>query len=76
MPDIRMTLGSKITEVDLLQLRNNLKDLGPGDEISIRLEAEDAHQADKITDELARQGVDYQPRGDDGHRYFIIGKKK
>ncbi len=76
MPDIRMTLRHIVFEEDLLQLRNNLKDLAPGDEISIRMEAEDAHQAGKITDELARQGFDYQPRGEDGHNYFIIAKKK
>lgn len=76
MPDIRMTLRHIVSEEDLSQLRSNLKDLAPGDEISIRMEAQDAHQADRVTDELARQGFDYQPRGENGHNYFIIAKKK
>jgi hypothetical protein len=57
-------------------LRNSIKDLTPGDETSIRMEAADAHHAFRITDELDRQGFDYQPRGGDGKDYFIVAKKK
>lgn len=76
MPDVRINLGSAIDDRDLFILRNSIKDMEPGEEITIRLEAADAHHAFRITGELDRQGFDYQPKGGDGRDYFIIAKKK
>jgi len=76
MASIRMTLGAGIDRQDLIQLQNNLKDVGPEDEIIVTMQAADAHQADIITAELERQGFDYQPHGGDGRDFYLIAHRR
>lgn len=76
MPDIRIDLRPRIDEQDIVRLRKNLKDLAPGDQITIRMEAADAHQSDGITGELERQGFDYQPHGGHGKDFFLLQGRK
>lgn len=77
MTDITIDLGSSIEMRDLENVRRQLERLGPDDQIKIRMEAADAHEADEIADELDRQGFDWQPRGShDGRDYFLVVRRK
>lgn len=76
MSDITMNFGERITEQNLMRLRESLKDTEPGDEITIRIEAADAHHADRITDELERQGFDYQPHGGHEREFYFTARKR
>jgi len=74
--DIIMDAGPQIDERFIKNLRKRLQKLEPGNEVTIRLEAADAHQAGGIIEELKRQGLDYQPHGGHGSEYYLIAKKK
>lgn len=76
MSEIIFDLGREISEKDIMNLRERLKVLKPGDEITICMEAADAHEADKIVEELEGQGFDYQPHGGHGEEYYLIARKK
>jgi len=76
MPDIRISLGPVINEKDIERLRSSLENLGPDDQISIQMEAPDAHQTNRITNVLEREGFDYQPRGGNGTDFYFVAKKR
>ncbi|MCX7708382.1 MAG: hypothetical protein N2484_00870 [Clostridia bacterium] len=75
MSEITVDLGKEIDQHDLTVLRKNLEGLGDGDKIIIRMEAADAHEAGKVTDELVRQGFDYQPHGGHGVDFYFTAVK-
>ena len=77
MTDIRIDLGPVIEKRDLENLKQRLNGLSPDDQITIRMEAADAHEADLIASELTRQGFDWQPHGShSGRDYFLTARKK
>jgi len=76
MPDISLNLGPNIDQHDLNALRDNIKSLNPGDKVTVRIEATDANEAGKVTDELVRQGFDYQPHGGHGRDFYFTAFKK
>jgi hypothetical protein len=75
MTDYSINVGAKIYEKDLDQFRKKLTPLTAKDQIIIRMEAADAHQAGAITNELIRQGFDYQPHGGHGDDYYLIARR-
>lgn len=76
MTEIYINLGRDINNNDLNSLRRRLRSVKPEEEVVIRMEAADAHQADLIVDELRNQGFDYQPHGGHSGEYFLIARKK
>ena len=77
MTDILIDLGPGIERRDLINLRQRLVGLNEDDQIMIRMEAADAHEADLITAELTEQGFDWQPHGShSGLDYYVIAKKR
>ncbi|MCG0275727.1 MAG: hypothetical protein L5655_06100 [Thermosediminibacteraceae bacterium] len=76
MAEIYINLGQEINDYDINMLRSRLKLIKPGEEVVIRMEAADAHQADRIVDELKNHGFDYQPQGGHQGEYFLIARKK
>jgi len=57
-------------------VHTTLAQLNPGDEITITVEAADAHQADPIISLLDTKGFDYQSKGGhDGRSYHINARK-
>ncbi|KXG76661.1 hypothetical protein AN618_15540 [Fervidicola ferrireducens] len=76
MAEIYINLGQEINDYDINSLRRRLRSVKPGEEVVIRMEAADAHQADLIVDELRNQGFDYQPHGGHSGEYFLIARKK
>ncbi|SHM28698.1 hypothetical protein SAMN05660826_00678 [Caldanaerovirga acetigignens] len=76
MTEIYLNLGQEINYFDINSLKRRLQSIKPGEEIVIRMEATDAHQADLIVEELKNQGFDYQPHGGHSGEYFLIAKKK
>jgi hypothetical protein len=75
MSEISVSLGKEINERDIKNLRDSIKDLTHGDRVVVRLEAADAHEAGAVTDELARQGFDYQPHGGNGTDFYFTAEK-
>jgi hypothetical protein len=76
MTEIYINLGQDINNNDLNSLRRRLRSVKPEEEVVIRMEAADAHQAALIVDELRNQGFDYQPHGSHSGEYFLIARKK
>ncbi|MFZ5989602.1 MAG: hypothetical protein ACOYWZ_21095 [Bacillota bacterium] len=76
MSDISVNFGKEIDQHDINVLRDNLKSLNPGDKVTIRIEAADAHDAGRVTDELVRQGFDYQPHGGHGSEFYFTAQKR
>ena len=77
MTVITVDMGPKIEMRDVENLRQRLAELGPEDEIKIRMEATDADDSDPIVRELDRQGFDWQPHGSHaGRNYYLIARKK
>ncbi|BCV20235.1 hypothetical protein [Moorella sp. Hama-1] len=76
MPDISLRIGPAITHEDLARVKDTLPRLHPGDQLTITMEAADAHQADMLLELLDNHGLDYQSRGDsDGKTYHIIASR-
>ncbi|MDN5332024.1 MAG: hypothetical protein PWP45_1249 [Tepidanaerobacteraceae bacterium] len=76
MAEIYINLEQEINDYDVNALRSRLRSIKPGEEVIIRMEAADAHQADLIVNELRNQGFDYQPHGGHSGEYFLIARKK
>ncbi|TYP53258.1 hypothetical protein [Thermosediminibacter litoriperuensis] len=76
MAEIYINLGQEINDYDINAFRRRLKSVNPGEEVIIRIEAADAHQADRIVDELRNHGFDYQPHGGHAGEYFLTARKK
>ncbi|KJS13019.1 MAG: hypothetical protein JL56_10840 [Desulfotomaculum sp. BICA1-6] len=72
-----MVLQPEIDSRAVDHVRNTLEQLYPGDEITITVEAADAHQADPIISILDTNGFDYQSKGGhDGRSYHINARRK
>ncbi len=77
MADITIHLEPAISGRGLGQLKSALDTLGEEDQLSIVMEAADAHQATRVIKMLEAHGLDYQPRGShDGRFYYIIARRK
>ena len=76
MAKTTLVLQPDIDSRALDHVRNTLTRLNPGDEITITVEAADAHQADPILSLLDRNGFDYQSKGGhDGRSYHINARR-
>lgn len=76
MADIAIHLERAFGEDALRGVENAIAQLSPEDELTIRMAAVDAHEADDVVDVLERNHLDYQPKGShDGDEYIITAKK-
>jgi len=77
MADIFLSIDDLINDRDFSTFKSRLETMAPDDQITIRMEASDAHQADIITSILEQEGFDYQPHGShSGRDYLITAKRK
>lgn len=76
---MEITLDFRITDLTagVDRIRDTIPELGPDDQLTIIVEATDAHehQTDEIMEELDRQGLEYYSRGAGGNTYNIIAKR-
>ena len=75
---MNITLDLRIGEVNngVDRLKDTIPRMGPDDELTIIVEATDAHETDGVIDELEKNGFDYQPKGsNDGNLYNIIARR-
>ncbi|WP_003543562.1 hypothetical protein [Desulfotomaculum nigrificans] len=77
MTDISISLD-RVTSGDALQkVDQAIAQIGPEDELTISMEAADAHDADQILALLSRNNFDYQPRGShNGKKYLITARRR
>ncbi|MFA7467656.1 MAG: hypothetical protein WCY82_05250 [Desulfotomaculaceae bacterium] len=77
MSKTTLVLQPEIDSRAVNHVRNTLAQLNYGDEITITVEAADAHQADPIISLLDKNGFDYQSKGGhNGHSYHINARRK
>lgn len=77
MADITLWMGPFIGRRDVERVEDILVQLGEGDQLTISMEAADAHQADSIIRLLDEYGFDYQSRGDsNGRTYHIVACRR
>ena len=75
MPDFYLHLEPAIEPAQIDYLEKKISQLAPDEQLTIVLEAADAHEADRIMELLAKYNIDYQPRGShDGRLYYVIGR--
>lgn len=75
--DISINLGNYENITDIKNLRDVLLDLEKDDEITIVLDATDAHEAEEVFRLLSIYGFEYQTKGDhDGKTVYIIANKR
>lgn len=75
---MNITLDLRIGELNngVDRLKDTIPRMGPDDELTIIVDATDAHETDEVMDELKRNGFEYQPKGsNDGNSYNIIAKR-
>lgn len=76
MGDITIHIEPVVNRQSIEKVRNTLPQIMEGEQITIIMEAADAHQSDGVTDLLKKEGFDYQARGThDGSHYQIIAKR-
>lgn len=77
MPDLYLHFEPTIESEQISYLEKKLSQITPDEQLTIVIEAADAHQADRLIELLARYDIDYQPRGShDGRLYYIIGRQR
>ena len=77
MGKVNLTLQPEIDINAVDRVRKTLIKMGPYDELSISIEAADAHQAAPIFSCLDESGFQYQTRGShDGKTYHINARLK
>lgn len=75
MSELSFSAGSEIDISDVNRLEEILIEMQGQDEITISLEATDAHETDIIMDLLEKHGLDYQAKGShDGKHYYITAR--
>ena len=76
---MKITLDFRITDLTagVERIRETVPDLGPDDQLTIIIEATDAHEheTDEILRELRRHGLEPYARGAGGNTYNIIAKR-
>lgn len=76
MSDITIHIEPPADRLAVERFKNRLSQVKRGDQITIIMEAADAHQADALMETLRKEGFDYQPRGaHDGNSYRVIAKR-
>jgi len=77
MADIFFDMGNEIEEQRIEQLKQRLRTVKPDEEIAVRMEAADAHQADTVVALLDEMGFKHQPHGShSGHDYYLRARRK
>ncbi|HAA90696.1 MAG: Uncharacterized protein XD63_1689 [Thermoanaerobacterales bacterium 50_218] len=77
MREVNISLGPSISNDDLEVVRTAVTHLRQGDQLTLTVEAADAHETDLVLRLLREAGLDYQAHGShSGLSYYIIAKKK
>lgn len=76
MGDITIHLEPMVNNEAIERIKKTLPRVGKDEQLTIVMEAADAHQADRVMEVLKAEGFDYQPRGSNsGDLYHIIAKR-
>lgn len=77
MADIFIDMGPEIEEERIAYLKKRLSTVKPGQEVAVRVEAADAHQADKVIEVLEQEGFDHQSHGShSGEDFYLRARRK
>ncbi|CCO07459.1 conserved hypothetical protein [Desulforamulus hydrothermalis Lam5 = DSM 18033] len=77
MTDISIRLSRVDSQAALQQVDRALNRLGSDDELTIVMEAADAHQSEEISNLLAKHHFDFQPVGShNGNNYILKARRK
>jgi hypothetical protein len=75
--ELTMHMQSEVDEFDIRRLQERIDEVGYADELTINLEAADAHEANSIIELLDENGFSHEIRGShDGRTYSIIARRK
>jgi len=76
MPAIHLDFRPKIGDKELYHLKDTLSRMGPYDELVVTMDTMDAHQSDRVAEQLTAYGFDYQPKGADGETYQLYARRR
>ncbi|HBV97233.1 MAG: hypothetical protein JL50_09175 [Peptococcaceae bacterium BICA1-7] len=76
MADLTIHIEPSVDREAIDRVKNTLSQVNRDDQITIVMEAADAHQADRLMEILRSEGFDYQPRGShDGRQYLVTARR-
>lgn len=73
--NITLDLRPGVGDWGVNKLKDTIPRLGPDDELTLVVDSADAHEADRLFEELKAHGFDYQSKGADGQTYNIIATR-
>jgi len=73
--NITLDLRPGAGEWRVQRLKDTIPRLGPDDELTILVDATDAHETDQLIEELRKNGFDYHPKGSAGQIYNIVATR-
>lgn len=73
--NIILDLRPGVGEWGVNKLKDTIPRLGPDDGLTLLVDAADAHETDRLIEELRANGFDYHSKGADGHTYNIIATR-
>ncbi len=76
MGDLSLDFRPAITKAELSKLKKVIGDMETGQHLSIKIERQDAHQADQILDILRENNYNCQTKGGHGEEFYIQAKKE
>lgn len=76
MSAIHLDFRPKIGDRELAHLKDTLSRMGPYDELVLTVDTQDAHESDRVTEQLSAYGFDYQPKGADGETYQLFARRR
>ncbi|MTI81914.1 MAG: hypothetical protein FH758_13770 [Firmicutes bacterium] len=77
MDKITMNLQPDVDDYDVHRVQQAIHDMDHSDELTITIEAADAHEADPIINLLKEYGFDHQIKGSqDGKSIYINARRK
>lgn len=76
MSSIYLDFRPRIGERELEHLEDTLNSMGPYDDLVVTVDTLDAHESDRIVEQLSVHGFDYQPKGADGETYQIYARRR
>ncbi|MCL6612088.1 MAG: hypothetical protein K6T66_11175 [Peptococcaceae bacterium] len=76
MGDVTIRIEPSVDRQAVEKVRNTLSRVKAGEQVTIVMEAADAHQAGRIMEMIREEGFDYQPRGThEGDLYQITARR-
>ncbi|MEG6615336.1 hypothetical protein V6C27_02685 [Peptococcaceae bacterium 1198_IL3148] len=74
--ELTMHMQSEVDEFDIRRLQERIEEIGYTDELTITMEAADAHEAVAIIELLEENGFSHEVKGShDGNTFSIIARR-